>query len=113
MVEYGIAETKSEAIRVAILNFGIEMGLLSEQALIKSFRVQLAEGKISREKVADEIERVKIESLRSLIVPYSFTVSNSRNRNKIKMHVREIKTVGMHSISFGRGWGCSCTLNLK
>jgi len=24
-----------------------------------------------------------------------------RNRNKIKMHVREIKTVGMHSISFG------------
>ena len=28
MVECGIAETKSEAIRVAILNFGIEMGWL-------------------------------------------------------------------------------------
>jgi hypothetical protein len=27
MVKYGIAETKNEAIRVAILNFGIEMGL--------------------------------------------------------------------------------------
>jgi Arc/MetJ-type ribon-helix-helix transcriptional regulator len=64
MVEYGIAETKSEAIRVAILNFGIEMGLLSEQGLIKSLREQLAECKISQEKVAEEIERVKIESIR-------------------------------------------------
>jgi hypothetical protein len=94
MVEYGIAETKNEAIRVAILNFGIERGLLSEQTLIKSFRVQLAEGKISQEKVADKIERVKIESFRSLIVPYSFTVSNSRNQNKIKMHVRVTKQEG-------------------
>jgi len=64
MVEYGIAETKSEAIRVAILNFGIEMGLLSEQALIKSFRVQLADGKIAQEIVTEEIEKVKIESIR-------------------------------------------------
>ncbi|MDI6885793.1 MAG: hypothetical protein QMD22_05500 [archaeon] len=64
MVEYGIAETKSEAIRVAILNFGIEMGLLGEQGLINSLREQLAEGKISQEKVAEEIERVKIESIR-------------------------------------------------
>lgn len=64
MVEYGIAETKSEAIRVAILNFGIEMGLLSEQGLIKSLRGHLAEDKISQEKVAEEIERVKIESIR-------------------------------------------------
>ncbi len=64
MVEYGIAETKSEAIRVAILNFGIEMGLLSEQGLIKSLREHLAEGKISQKEVAEEIERVKIESIR-------------------------------------------------
>jgi len=64
MVEYGIAETKSEAIRVAILNFGIEMGLLSEQGLIKSLREHLAGIKIPREKVAEEIERVKIESIR-------------------------------------------------
>ncbi len=63
MVEYGIAETKSEAIRVAILNFGIEIGLLSEQGLIKSLREQLAEGKISQEKVTEDIERAKIESL--------------------------------------------------
>ena len=26
-----------------------------------------------------------------------------RNRNKIKMHVREIKTAGMHAISFAGG----------
>ena len=64
MVEYGIAETKSEAIRVAILNFGIEIGLLNEQGLIKSLREQLAEGKISHEKVAEEIKRAKIECLR-------------------------------------------------
>jgi formiminotetrahydrofolate cyclodeaminase len=64
MLEYGIAETKSEAIRVAILNFGIEMGLLSEEGLIKSLREQLAEDKIQREKVAEEIERAKIESIR-------------------------------------------------
>ena len=64
MVEYGIAETKSEAIRVAILNFGIEMGLLSEQGLVKSIREQLVEGKISQKKVAEEIERAKIESIR-------------------------------------------------
>ena len=64
MVEYGIAETKSEAIRVAILNFGIEMGLLSEGGLTKSLREILAEGKISQEKVAEEIERAKIESIR-------------------------------------------------
>ena len=63
MVEYGIAETKSEAIRVAILNFGIEMGLLSEQGLIKSLREHLAGSKSSQEKVAEEIERVKIESI--------------------------------------------------
>ena len=64
MVEYGIAETKSEAIRVAILNFGIEMGLLSEQGLVKSIREQLVEGKISQKKIAEEIERAKIESIR-------------------------------------------------
>jgi hypothetical protein len=64
MVEYGIAETKSEAIRVAILNFGIEMGLLSEQGLIKSLREHLAGSKIPQEKVAEEIERVKIECIR-------------------------------------------------
>lgn len=64
MAEYGIAETKSEAVRVAILNFGIEMGLLSEQGLIKSIREQLAEGKIPQEKVAEEIEKAKIESIR-------------------------------------------------
>jgi len=64
MVECGIAETKSEAIRVAILNFGIEMGLLSEQGLIKSLREQLAGSKISQGIVAEEIERAKIESVR-------------------------------------------------
>ncbi|KAF5430659.1 hypothetical protein C5S39_07320 [Candidatus Methanophagaceae archaeon] len=42
----------------------MEMGLLSEQALIKSFRVQLADGKIAQEIVTEEIERVKIESIR-------------------------------------------------
>jgi len=64
MVEYGIAETKSEAIRVALVNFGIEMGLLSELELVKSLRAQLAERKPSHVKVAEEIERAKIESLR-------------------------------------------------
>ncbi len=64
MVECGIAETKSEAIRVAILNFGIEMGLLSEPGLIKSLREQLAGSKKSQGKVAEEIERAKIESVR-------------------------------------------------
>ncbi|MCK4476449.1 MAG: hypothetical protein KAU16_06950 [Methanophagales archaeon] len=46
------------------MNFGIEMGLLSEQGLIKSLREHLAEDKIQQEKVAAEIERVKIESIR-------------------------------------------------
>jgi hypothetical protein len=64
MVEYGIAETKSEAIRVALVNFGIEMGLLSELELVKSLRAQLAERKPSRVEVAEEIERAKLESLR-------------------------------------------------
>jgi hypothetical protein len=49
MVEYGIAETKSEAIRVALVNFGIEMGLLSELELVKSLRAQLAERKPSQD----------------------------------------------------------------
>jgi formiminotetrahydrofolate cyclodeaminase len=64
MVEYGIAETKSEAIRVALVNIGIEMGLLSELELVKSLRAQLAERKPSHVEVAEEIERAKIESLR-------------------------------------------------
>ena len=63
MVEYGIAETKSEAIRVTILNFGIEIGLLSEQGLIESLRERLAEGKFSHEKVAEGIESAKSECL--------------------------------------------------
>jgi hypothetical protein len=49
---------------VAILNFGIEMGLFSEQGLIKSLREHLAEDKIQQEKVAAEIERLKIGSIR-------------------------------------------------
>jgi hypothetical protein len=40
------------------------MGLFGEHGLIKSLREHLAEDKIQRERVAEEIERLKIDSFR-------------------------------------------------
>lgn len=63
MVEAGIAETKSEALRIALLNFGLQTGLLEEKALARLVRESLASDARKPEQVAKAIKRVKHASV--------------------------------------------------
>jgi|TARA_Y100000031_G_C7900522_1_gene239341 predicted translin family RNA/ssDNA-binding protein len=62
ILESGIAETKSEAIRMAVLKFGMDMGLLSDRAVFRAIQRDLGSTKRPIRKVLEEIERVKDET---------------------------------------------------
>lgn len=63
MVNAGIAETKSEALRMALLHFGLEMGVVDERQVVKLIRTTLAEATRKPSDVARVIKRVKDASV--------------------------------------------------
>lgn len=62
ILESGIAETKSEAIRMAVLKFGMDMGLLTDLSVFRAIQGDLESSKRPIRKVLEEIERVKDET---------------------------------------------------
>ncbi len=59
MVENGIAETKSEAVRMAVLKFGLDLGVLrSENALHGLQRIFSKDG-LSEEDIVQGISEVR------------------------------------------------------
>lgn len=59
MVEAGLAETRSEAVRIALLQFGRSSGLIDEAALFKALQRSVAERPLSDRQVLDGIRRAK------------------------------------------------------
>ncbi len=59
MVQAGLAETPSEAVRIALLQFGRSSGLLDEVALFKALQRSAATKPLSDRKVLDGMRRAK------------------------------------------------------
>ena len=62
ILESGIAETKSEAIRMAVLKFGMDMGLMSDLSVFHAIQDDLESRKQPIRRVLEDIERVKDET---------------------------------------------------
>ncbi len=63
ITEIGLAETKSEAVRMAVLKFAIDLKLIDQPMLVKSLQEELGTDKVSAEQALREIGRVKNESI--------------------------------------------------
>ena len=59
----GIAQTKSEAIRMALLKFALDTGIIDVRELVKSIRDNLSGSSKSPEVILTEIESVKNETI--------------------------------------------------
>lgn len=59
MVEAGLAETRSEAVRIALLQFGRSAGLVDEKALFKALQKSASERPLSDKDVLEGIRRTK------------------------------------------------------
>lgn len=59
LVETGVAETKSEAIRMAVLHFGIETGVIKGRTIIEDIQKSLAAQPIGEKEIMDGIKRAK------------------------------------------------------
>lgn len=55
----GLAETKSEAIRMALLKLATDFNLIDQRELVKGIRKDLSKDKLNVGKVLADIERVK------------------------------------------------------
>ncbi len=64
MVELGIAKTKSESVRMALLNFGLSTGLIDRKEILKYLRRELSQDRITPDKIALNIRRAKHETIR-------------------------------------------------
>ncbi|PIV69896.1 MAG: hypothetical protein COS08_03070 [Euryarchaeota archaeon CG01_land_8_20_14_3_00_38_12] len=59
----GIAETKSEAIRMALLKLAVDIGIIDEIKLLKGMQKKLAKDRLSPDEILKEISSVKNESV--------------------------------------------------
>ena len=59
MVEAGLAETRSEAVRIALLQFGRSAGLVDEKALFKALQSAASEKPIGDKEILEGIRRSK------------------------------------------------------
>ncbi len=63
LVETGVAESKSEAVRMALVNFAYEMRLLEDKAIVDYLEKQLSKAKRSPEEILADVERAKNETV--------------------------------------------------
>lgn len=59
MKKLGFANTKSEAIRMALLQFALQNGLIDSKKLFHELRKELAKDKRRPEEIMRDIDRVK------------------------------------------------------
>ena len=59
MVMNGIAETKSEAVRMAVLKFGMDLGLLESRMILDSLRRRLQSDEITEDEIASGISEAR------------------------------------------------------
>jgi hypothetical protein len=63
IVKSGIAQTKSEAIRMAVLKFAQDLGLVNSRMLVETIREDLSKDKKTAEEILKGIKRAKEESI--------------------------------------------------
>ena len=63
LVKAGVAESKSEAIRMALLNTAYQLNLLEDKTIVEFLRKQLSKGAPSPEELYALIERAKHETI--------------------------------------------------
>ncbi len=63
LVKSGVAESKSEAIRMALLSFAYEMHLLDDTTVTEFLRKELSKNPRSPEEILAQLERVKNETI--------------------------------------------------
>ncbi len=61
MVQAGLAETRTEAVRIALLQFGRSSGLIDEVALFEALQRSAARKPLSDRKILDGIGRARGE----------------------------------------------------
>jgi len=59
MVESGIAETKSEAVRMAVLKFGFDTGILDSRVVLSAVRGSLSGDELSEKEILKGIAKSK------------------------------------------------------
>jgi len=59
MVSSGIAETKSEAVRMAVLKFGLDLGLLDSRKVLESLQISLSRDRLSEEEILRGIDEAR------------------------------------------------------
>ncbi len=63
LVKAGVAQSKSEAIRMALLNFAYSVNLMSDEVIVDFLRKELAKSPMSPEEMFAAIERAKNETI--------------------------------------------------
>lgn len=59
MVEAGLAETRSEAVRIALLQFGRSSGLVDERALFKALQGEAAQQPRADKAIIEGVRKVR------------------------------------------------------
>jgi len=59
MVENGIAETKSEAVRMAVLKFGFDLGVLSSENVLHGLQRVMSGDELSEEDIVRGISEAR------------------------------------------------------
>ncbi len=63
LVKAGVAETKSEAVRMSLVNFASELGILDDEAVVSFIRNEVSKAKRTPEEILSQLERVKNETI--------------------------------------------------
>ncbi len=63
LVKTGVAQSKSEAIRMALLNFAYEMHLVDDISVTEFLRKELSKSPRSPEEILAQLESVKHETI--------------------------------------------------
>ena len=63
LIDSGIAETKSEAIRMALLKFGLDLGIFESKEILATIRREMQKEPLSLDQVAKGIKKAKHDSI--------------------------------------------------
>ena len=55
----GIAESKSEAVRMALLKFGLDLGIFESKEILSNLRIELKKDPLTPEQVNKRIKKAK------------------------------------------------------
>lgn len=64
MLKSKMAKTKTEAVRMALLTFGLNTGIIKNKIVLSSIRKDLSKDALSVKEIESEIERIKHETVR-------------------------------------------------